>query len=229
MTAAAAEGGTRGRVAGTRHVLVIDDHPLIAIALVGALREAGLDAHKCELDVDQVAGAVSPGTLVLLDLDLGVDPNGHRVDGTALVPALQSAGGTVLMVTGSSDVEAIAAAVAAGAVGWIPKSASFEQVLATIVRVAAGGTAITDAERDRLLSLHESRSRESRQLDRRWERLTPRELQVLQRLVDGQRAAAIAEEFVVSMATVRTQIRSILAKLEVGSQLEAVAVARQRG
>jgi DNA-binding NarL/FixJ family response regulator len=41
----------------------------------------------------------------------------------------------------------------------------------------------------------------------------------------GYRAIAIAEHFVVSLATVRTQIRAILVKLEVNSQLEAVALA----
>ena len=47
-------------------------------------------------------------------------------------------------------------------------------------------------------------------------------------LAEGLRAAAIAERLVVSMPTVRTQIRSILTKLEVGSQLEAVALLRQQ-
>jgi DNA-binding NarL/FixJ family response regulator len=50
---------------------------------------------------------------------------------------------------------------------------------------------------------------------------------VLELLAAGMRAAAIAEHFVVSMPTVRTQIRSLLAKLEVSSQLEAVALVRQ--
>ena len=50
----------------------------------------------------------------------------------------------------------------------------------------------------------------------------------MERIAAGRRPRAIAEEFVVSVATVRTQIRSILAKLEVGSQLEVAAFARQR-
>jgi DNA-binding CsgD family transcriptional regulator len=58
--------------------------------------------------------------------------------------------------------------------------------------------------------------------------LSPREREVLELLTEGMRAAAIAEYFVVSMPTVRTQIRSILAKLDVSSQLEAVALFRQQ-
>jgi DNA-binding NarL/FixJ family response regulator len=46
-------------------------------------------------------------------------------------------------------------------------------------------------------------------------------------LAQGRRAQAVAEHFVVSLATVRTQIRAVLAKLEVSSQLEAVALYRK--
>jgi DNA-binding NarL/FixJ family response regulator len=64
-----------------------------------------------------------------------------------------------------------------------------------------------------------------RELARRLARLSPREREVL---AEGMRDATIAEYFVASMPTVRTQIRSILAKLQVGSQLEAVALSRQQ-
>ena len=52
---------------------------------------------------------------------------------------------------------------------------------------------------------------------------------MLRRIVDGQQAAAIAKASFVSLATVRTQIRSILLKLDVTSQVAAVALARQGG
>jgi two-component system, NarL family, nitrate/nitrite response regulator NarL len=51
---------------------------------------------------------------------------------------------------------------------------------------------------------------------------------VLEMLAQGHRAVAIAEEFVVSLTTVRSQIQSILSKLDVNSQLEAVALIRER-
>ncbi|MNC95206.1 Bacterial regulatory protein, luxR family [compost metagenome] len=47
--------------------------------------------------------------------------------------------------------------------------------------------------------------------------------------MDGKQAAAIAQDSFVSLATVRTQIRSILMKLDVTSQVAAVALARQHG
>jgi DNA-binding NarL/FixJ family response regulator len=59
-------------------------------------------------------------------------------------------------------------------------------------------------------------------------RLSRREREVFELLAQGHNAAKIAERFVVSMTTVRTQIRSGLAKLEVNSQLEAVALISRR-
>ena len=61
-------------------------------------------------------------------------------------------------------------------------------------------------------------------LGRRLASLTERERTVLDRLAKGQRAQSIADEFVVSVTTVRTQIRAILGKLGVCSQLEAVVL-----
>jgi DNA-binding NarL/FixJ family response regulator len=60
-------------------------------------------------------------------------------------------------------------------------------------------------------------------------RLTPREEEVLAALVDGEPAVAIAGRATVSEATVRSHIRSVLTKLGVGSQLQAVAKARHAG
>ena len=59
--------------------------------------------------------------------------------------------------------------------------------------------------------------------------LTPREEQVLAMLIDGVQAADIAERSYVSLATVRSQIRAILTKLGVGSQLSAVSLAIKAG
>lgn len=63
----------------------------------------------------------------------------------------------------------------------------------------------------------------------RLERLTRRERQILGALADGHRPAAIARRLFVSLHTVRTHIRSLLGKLEVHSQLEAVVAAGRAG
>ncbi|MGH4026075.1 MAG: LuxR C-terminal-related transcriptional regulator [Pseudonocardiaceae bacterium] len=207
-------------------VLVVDDHPLVAVALVTAWQRQGLSAEQLPPDqpsaLDDALSRDAPGVLVL-DLDLG----GTR-DGVELIPVACLSGWTVVIFTGTTDRGRLARAIAAGAVGWVSKSQPFEQVVATIDAVAGGEPVFDPGLRAELVAEHRQRTREQGHLDELWARLTRREREVLERLAEGKRATGIAEEFVVSVATVRSQIRSILAKLEVSSQLEAVALARRR-
>jgi DNA-binding NarL/FixJ family response regulator len=61
------------------------------------------------------------------------------------------------------------------------------------------------------------------------QQLTRREMKILLALADGMTPKRIAEESIVSLHTVRRQIQNILEKLDVHSQLQAVAVARRAG
>jgi two-component system nitrate/nitrite response regulator NarL len=215
--------------APTAPVLIVDDHPLVAVSLTSALRERGVPAERVgPLDRTGLDAALQRDRsgLVVLDLDLGPDAD---LDGIALVPVIRAAGWTVLLLTGSTDRARIAAAVAAGASGWLAKTLPFDDVVATVADAAAGRPVFDPGRRAELVAEHHAAQQARGDLDRRWNRLTPRERQVLGCLVDGKRVADVAREFVVSPATVRTQVRSILAKLEVGSQLEAVALARHTG
>jgi DNA-binding NarL/FixJ family response regulator len=211
-------------------VVIIDDHELFSSTLSMALRGEDLDAST--VPVAQVQDflrrpAADPGGLVVLDLDLSRDARGRAVNGADLVERLQARGWKALVVTGSGDRPAIARAVAAGAVGYLPKSCSFTVLVRTVLAAVRGASVMTEAERQDWRDRHDQYRAQERELSRRLSRLTPRERDVLDLLGTGTRAAAIAERFVVTLPTVRTQIRSILSKLEVGSQLEAVALLRQ--
>ena len=122
----------------------------------------------------------------------------------------------------------MAAAIAGGAIGSVPKSSSFDVLLRTIVTAARGEAVMTEIEHREWVDRHRQYLARERELSRRLARLSRREREVLELLTEGLRAAGIAERLVVSMPTVRTQIRSILTKLEVSSQLEAVALLRQQ-
>ncbi|WP_055585533.1 response regulator transcription factor [Peterkaempfera griseoplana] len=219
-------------------VLVIDDHRLVGTSLVLALRGHALDARAAtgrsiSALLDEAA-ALPPG-LALLDLDLGRGDDGGELDGVDLVAPLCAAGWTVLVVTGSTDRRRVAAAVCRGAVGWVDKSAPFETLVRAALDAAAGFPVLEPAERAELVALHRrtvaARSAGGRPGEREGggllDRLTPRELAVLRSLAEGKRARAIAEESWVALSTVRSQIRSILAKLEVNSQLQAAALGRE--
>jgi DNA-binding NarL/FixJ family response regulator len=212
-------------------VLVIDDHELFSTSLTMALRSEGFDAHTLPVAcAHDFLGrkAVGPTGLIVLDLDLGQDAEGRYVNGADLVSGLKGLGWKVLVVSASVDRPGVAAAIASGAIGSVPKSRSFDLLLDTVMTAASGDPVMTDAEHQGWLELHHRYLAQEREVSRRLSRLSPREREVLELLTEGVRAAAIAEHFVVSMPTVRTQIRSILAKLDVGSQLEAVALFRQQ-
>lgn len=204
-----------------RPVVVIDDHPLLSTTLVLALRAQRIEATP--IPVTSRAGILAavgrhrPG-LALLDLDLG------DTAGLDLVVPLRARGWTVLVVTGARDQRSIAAAVSRGAIGWVGKRESFERLVAVVVDAAAGREVLAPAIRAELARLHRSAHLRHDELRKRLARLSARERLVLTRLAAGQTAAEIAAEFAVSLTTVRTQIRAVLAKLDVRSQLAAVAM-----
>lgn len=211
-------------------VLIVDDHELISTSLALSLAAEGLDARRAAPrspdSVLAAARAASPA-LVLLDLDLGRDAAGRPIDGVRLVAPLLEAGCRVLILSGSADHARVGAALAAGAISWVPKNAPFPALLGA-VRAASEGRDVMPADRRaRLVDLHHRRSAEREELATKLGRLSQREREVLAALAQGKRAQAVADQFVVSLATVRTQIRAVLTKLEVRSQLEAVALYRR--
>lgn len=223
-----AAGGVDPDVGADRSILIIDDHDLFATAVGMALREVGLPAHRVTTTHSAAAilaqASALPAGLALLDLHLGQDETGCRLDGVELIPDLRALGWTVLVVTGSRDEAGEAAAIAAGAVGVVLKSASFTELLDTVRAAAAGQAVMGEHTRRTWLLRHRGYQQQERELAGRLGRLSPREREVLTLLAQGLRAHQIAEQFVVELTTVRTQIRAILAKLDVTSQLEAVAL-----
>ncbi len=213
-------------------VLIVDDHELFSTSLRMVLRGHGIEAHQVTPDsyeaILSYAATIVPG-LVVLDLDLGKGADGQWLRGSHVVSALRESGWKVLIVSGGSpDQPSTAAAIVAGAIGAVPKSSSLDILLRTVVKAAAGQSVMTEVDYQKWLAHDRAYRAQERELAQKLGRLSRREREVLDLLVEGHRAAAIAERFVVSMTTVRTQISSILAKLEVNSQLEAVAIVRRK-
>jgi DNA-binding NarL/FixJ family response regulator len=212
---------------GPVDVVVVEDHELLAQSLALALRGRGLDVViSPALTADPVLELVRDHRprLVLLDLDLG--EHGPSVP---LISRCVDEGARVLMLTAVTDRARLAACIEAGAVGVVAKAQPLDELVSAITEVIEQGTALTYAQRQQWLAeLREHRSQETQRLEP-FDRLTERERQVLAALLDGWSADRIAEEWVVSITTVRSQIRSILLKLGVNSQLQAVAEARRAG
>ena len=185
--------------------------------------------------IDVPDNASSPGTLlsslvrlrpriVLLDLDLG-----GFGDGVRLVAPLARVGVNVVVVTASTDRARWGEAIQCGARTVLSKGQPLSSVLATVRRINEGLPVMTYEEREELLrAWHQQRS-EHQVTMASLARLTARESQVLGGLMQGSTVHDIAKLSVVSEATVRTQVKSILAKLKVSSQLAAVGLAHHVG
>ena len=209
-------------------VLLVEDHASVSFTLSVALRAEGMHVETAPLDsLDALlayAAALRPD-VVLLDLDLG----GTIGDGRDVVADLAAVAGKVVMLTGAMDFHRIAECLERGATDFVLKSEPYTTVLSAVQEAAAGSTRLRPAQRERLLAdLGRHRRDEGARLGD-LERLSSREREVLAALMDGQLAEQIAASSGVSEATVRSQIRGVLTKLGVTSQLAAVAVARRAG
>jgi len=208
-------------------VVIVEDHALFAEAVSLALRLAGYPVARLVLSehVDTVTAVLRlRASVVILDLDLG--PYGDGID---LIGPLTQAGAAVVVVTGTADRTRWGGCLHRGARAVLGKNGPLDDLVEAIRRLAHGLPATPRAERDALLRKWRREGRELETLHERFSRLTPRERQVLGELATGRAIRDIAAADVVSEATVRTQVKSILGKLEVTSQLGAVVLANRLG
>jgi DNA-binding NarL/FixJ family response regulator len=209
------------------NVLIVDDHDLVATSLALYLRSRGLHARRHAArsrdGILAAAATLAPG-VVLLDLDLGRGPDGAAIDGTTFIGGLCRNGWRVVVLTTTEDPAGMGRALHAGAHACVPKTASLPVLMTTIRRAVQGIDVLHPDRRRYLVELHLRRDAQTRALEGLLARLTEREHAVLERLAHGHRAQSIAAEFHVSLTTIRSQIKSVLSKLKVSSQLEAVAL-----
>jgi DNA-binding NarL/FixJ family response regulator len=211
-------------VPGTAHsrVLIVDDHRMLADAFERALTARGFscevaDVASASVILDQAA-RMSPD-LVLLDLDLG------GVDGLELVGELRARGLRVLVVTSCEDHGRLAAAVALGSLGWVAKARPFEEMLDAAASACRDRPLLPPRVREELINAGREYVDLEGDVGSRIAALTPREREVLEAIIRGESAQEMADDFVVSLGTVRNHIQSVLAKLGVSSQLSAAAIA----
>jgi two-component system, NarL family, nitrate/nitrite response regulator NarL len=212
-------------------VLIIEDHALFAESLELALNLEGYDVQRLPI-VDGAGGApavlssvvrIRP-RIVLLDLDLG-----GVGDGVRLITPMVKAGINVVVVTASTDRARWGESLRNGARKVLSKSQPLNEILSTVRRINQGFPVIDREERESLINYWHEQGLERVALHRRLALLTPREETVLGELMQGHTVRDIAAGSFVSEATVRTQVKAILAKLEVSSQLAAVGLANSAG
>lgn len=207
-------------------VVIVEDHRLTSDTISYLLRERGATTRVVlgtEFATGLRRGEPVDARLVLLDLDLG-----DGLDGATLIPHLVAAGLRVV-VCSAEPAHRLGACLEAGAAGVVRKGGSIEQVIGTLERALAGEPAMSPHDRGEMLAQLRRHRTESEARLGGLADLTPGEADVLRSLADGLSPAGIASARGVSLKTVRHQIESILVKLGVKSQLQAVGLADKAG
>ena len=201
---------------GLIRVGIVDDHPVVRDGLAAILGlqpdikvvgEAGTGREACALFDRQ-----RPDVL-LLDLKM------PGMDGLEVVQTLCAAhpeARIVILTTYGGD-EDIFRSLKAGAKGYLLKDAPRQQILEAIRTVHAGGRYLSAAIVSKVAE-HALRPE-----------LTGREREVLQHMARGESNKEIGAALFVSEGTVKTHVKSILAKLDASSRTEAVTIATRRG
>ena len=206
---------------GNGGVLVVASDSILGEALAVALSACGVAARCAQWLPWRASPGESPGGAALVVAGDGL-PSPQRAVGS-----LVGSGRRVAVLAAAGD-PALPSCVAAGAEAVVPPTSGLNDLVTVLLGLGSDGPVVSPLDLGPLrFSTSGPRSRGTAVT--LLERLTRREAEILTLLMAGKRAHAIARQGFVSLHTVRTQIRSILRKLEVHSQLEAVAVAHRAG
>ncbi len=219
-------------------LLVVDDHNLFRRGLIALLKQDGrFDVVGEAADLGQAlrsAGQIEPD-LVLLDNHL---PGVRGIDGIgALKQAFARA--RILMLTVSENEEDLAAAMQAGADGYLLKTVESDQLCQAIVRVLAGEPVISPEMMTKFVAAF----RTKQMVTSRQEVLSPmadtrpslenalsaREREILLLVAHGDSNKLIARQLDIAETTVKVHVQAILRKLQLTSRVQAAVYAAAHG
>ncbi len=206
----------------TTRIVVGDDHPLVQSALASAFSgvSPGVEIVAC-YTLDEVVQTVSADPpsidLVLLDLNM------PGADGFAglFIMLNQFPTTPVAILSAQSGAATIQRAMAFGASGYIPKLLSLPDMTAAINAILAGERWVPrycDALADDV-------RQEALELARRFATLSPQQMRILARIVDGKLNKQIAGELNLAEQTVKIHVSNILRKLRVSTRTQAAVLA----
>jgi len=197
-------------------VLTVDDHPLLREGIAAVIQgQADMTlAGEASSGADAVAQfrALRPD-VTLMDVQM---PGMNGIDAIAAIRAEFPAARIIVLTTYEGDVLA-SRAIKAGAAGYLLKGMLRKELLDTIRAVHAGKRRIPPEIAVELAQHHAD------------DVLTGREVEVLQRVAAGHANKAVADALAISEETVKTHMKSIMAKLSANDRTHAVTIALRRG
>ena len=207
-------------------VMVVDDHPMWRDAVARDLQTAGFDVVATAANGTDALNRVPAArpNVVVLDLQIPA-PTGVEVT-TALVKADPTV--RVLILSASGEQNDVLDAVKAGATGYLVKSASREELIAAVGRVARGDTVFTPGLAGLVLGEYRRLS-DAPAATAETPRLTDRETEVLRLVAKGLSYKQIADRLVLSHRTVQNHVQNTLRKLQMHNRVQLVRYAIEQG
>lgn len=200
-------------------LVIADDHPVVLDGLSGMLKSQPdfeiVGQATNGSDAVRLTQRLEPD-VVLMDLRMPV------MDGVSAIREIKAHKAPVqvlVLTTYDSDAD-ILPALEAGATGYLLKDASREELFAAIRASARGETILAPAVAARLIAQVRAPA---------GDKLSNRELEVLELVAEGASNSDIADRLHISQATVKSHLINIFGKLGVSDRTAAVTVALQRG
>ena len=207
-------------------VMVVDDHPMWRDAVERDLAAAGLDVVAVAADGREALARFPAARPDVIVRDLLI-PAPDGVEVTTQVVA-RDPDVRVLVLSASGEQADVLAAVKAGATGYLVKSASREELLAAVRRVAQGDPVFTPGLAGLVLGEFQ-RISDAPTPDPTQPRLTDRETEVLKMVAKGLSYRQIAERLVLSHRTVQNHVQNTLTKLQMHNRVELTRYAIEQG
>ncbi len=205
-------------------ILIVDDHEVVRRGLRALLQtEPDLEVIAEAANGKEALAAAERDSpdVILMDLVMPV------MDGVEAIRRIRAVrpDSQILVLTSFGSDNKLFPSVKAGAVGYLLKDSTPEELIRAIRNAAAGRTSLHPAIARRLLSELSSQKPRSRPA----EPLTQREIELLRCLARGLSNDQIGETLHISEATVRTHVSHILSKLDLSNRTQAALYALREG
>jgi len=210
------------------HVLIVQDHPLLASAIsrvleaqpdlaVAGVSSSGADAVQAATD--------NRPDVVLMDFRL------PDVTGPAAARMIKSAHADAAIVFHSADESetALLDAIDAGATAYLTKDATADQIIEAVRRASTGEVLLPAELFARAIARQRGVVTRKREREQLLAEFTPRELDILHLLAEGLDTTAMSQRLAIAPHTVEWHVRHVIEKLQVHSKLQAVIAAAHKG
>jgi two-component system response regulator DegU len=205
--------------------MLVDDHQMLRQGLRRSLEEEGFYVVGEASDGEQAVRLVPAAKpdVILMDVSM---PDMDGIEATRRI-IQNDPDKRIVMLTMHADKDLIDAAIKAGAVGYLTKDCSTDEVIQAVRMAANGETALSPQLAKTMLSevrkIDEKAAREEDRL------VTKREEEVLQLIADGCSTPEVAQKLYISQKTVKNHLASIYEKLNARDRTQAVLLAVRMG